>query len=331
MTQGVWVVHPGTHTWVTSGTITAKPGDSFSIGETKPTASNTGYATGTTFTTLSGTVTYASNNQLIENTKFTGMVKVTGQNITFRNCWFAATGSAIACLWIPGETPQNIVCERCTFRPAIAATIDDSVGACVFGHDFTLVRCNLSGATDAVDIYRTSTGGALNVKILGCWLHDLAYWSPDSSHDDNQSHSDLIQIHYGGTDIHLFGNRFDGTIDPALGNANEPSIDNGEDHISGNSLYPAMVSMSVIMASPVSTTAGLTNFIFEKNWADGGVCMINWPRTDGVNIQIINNRWGHTTYLGDTYTVLAKAGQAMTITGNYYEDTGTAYNGRKNG
>jgi len=319
--MGQWVAYATTN-------VSIQPVENFVLGETKPTASNVGYVAGTTFTIVNGNQTYSTDNQVIENRRFTGKVSVTGKNITFRNCWFNAASTNSNTVQVTNTNAQNIMFDRCTFRPSsFSSTIN-----CVFGHDFTLYRCDVSGGVDGVDVYRSSTGGALNVSILGTWIHDLGYWSPDSSHADNQSHNDLIQIHYGGTDLHIMGCRLDGTADPTVGNANEPSVDDANGtHLSGNKYYPLMTAMSVVMASPVSTTAGLTNFIFEQNWADGGQVMINWPRSDGTNIQIINNRWGHNTLLGDTYTILAQAAQPMTITGNYYEDTATPYNGRRNG
>jgi hypothetical protein len=326
----VRAVHSSTLQWVSYVTdeVSTPIGDEFILGETKPDASNTGYAVGTNFTVTNGNVTFSTNNQLIENRHFTGIVTVTGKNITFRNCWFNGPTGYSGLVMLNNANTENIVMERCTMRPSTFSTKIN----CVSGHSFTLRRCNISGGVDGVDIYRSSTGGVLNAKLYGNYIHDLAYFTPDSAHSDNQTHSDIIQIHYGGSNIDIYGNNLEGSIDPTIGSANQaPTFDQNGVVQSGNKNYPEMVCLSVLMASPISTTAGLTNVNFEKNWTGKGVVVINWPRSDATNVVIKDNRWTRGMLLGDDYTILAKAAQPMTITGNYYEDTGTAYNGRKNG
>jgi hypothetical protein len=330
MPVDVRAVHNGTLQWVSYVTdeVSTPIGDEFILGETKPDGSNTGYAVGTNFTVVNGNVTYSTNNQIIENRHFTGYVTVTGKNITFRNCWFNGPAGNAGLLICANTNTENIVAERCTFRPSSFSTNIN----CVRGYNFTLRRCDISGGVDGVSIVRSSSGGALNVKLYGNYVHDLAYFSPDPNHSDNQTHSDIIQIHYGGSGIDIYGNHLEGSIDPAIGTANQaPTFDENGVVQSGNKNYPAMVCLSVVMASPVSTAAGLSNFNFEKNWTGQGVVVINWPRSDATNVVIKDNRWTRGTLLGDDYTILAKATQPMTITGNYYENNGAAYNGRKNG
>lgn len=316
-------------------TAPSPPADTFTLGVTKPDASNVGYAAGTVLTTVATDQIFATNGQVIENKRFTAKVTVRGKNITFRNCWFNGSNAQSFLVYAGDLNVENLLIERCTFHPSSYARTLDGMR----GHNFTLLRCDLSGTTDTVGIFRATTGGALNVKLHGNWMHGLGFWSPDPGHpspNDNKTHNDLIQIHHGGDGIHVFGNRLDGFIDKSIGQGNSPSVDttdaNGNPvHVSGNSLYPSDVCMSVVMASPASTAAGLRDFIFDKNWVDGGVVMINWPRADGVNVQITNNRWGRKTYYGDSYTILAKEAQPMTVTGNTYEDNGQSFNGRKKG
>lgn len=313
----------------------------FALGKTKPTANNTGLRVAGTnvanMSTVSSNITHATDGATYQNTRFTGYVNVTGKNITYRNCWFnapAATAASalVRCL---NANVQNATFENCLFKPS-TYELDPSIalGNCIMGHDYTLYRCDLSGGIDLVGVYsgvNLSTPAA-NVNILGCYMHDMVYYSPDPSHADNQSHCDGVQVHGGAVDFLMQGTSLSAMIDPNYGQASDPPVDDGNgNHLSGNKQYPWLVGMSAFMLSPVNTTAGVANFVIDQNWLGGGIVVINWPRSDGTGIAITNNRWTRGTYLGDDFTVLMQAGQAATITGNYYEDTLTAYNGRKNG
>ena len=202
------------------------------------------------------------------------------------------------------------------------------------GHDFTLYRCDLSGGIDLIDVYSgvSLSTPAQNVSILGCYLHDNLFYSPDSGHLDNQSHSDGVQVHGGAQNFLMRGTNQTGLLDPAQGQAADPPVDDGNgNHLSGNVQYPSLSAMSCFMLSPVDTTAGVDSFVVDQNWLGGGTVIFNWPRSDGTNISITNNRWTRGSYLGDDYTVLMDPAQVATITGNYYDDTHAAWNGRKIG
>lgn len=323
----VRAVSSSSNQWVPYGNTTqGPPVEAFILGTTKPGPTNTGYTPGTVFTVVNGNQTITGSDLVIENRRYTGGVTVTGQNITFKNCWFNSSNTITRNVLVNG-TAENVTFERCTFRPS---SFSDDIAENIRGFNFTLYRCDLSGAVDGVALVKAG-GGDYNINVYGCWIHDLGYWSPHPLQDDNQTHNDLFQIHNGGNNIHIRGNRLDGTVDPTIGNANEPSVDSGATHISGNKYYPAMIAMSVVMASPVNTSYGLQNFIFEENWMDYGQVGINWPRRDAINVQIINNRWGRNIWLSQAHTILAYESQPMTITGNYYEDNNQPYNGRIKG
>jgi hypothetical protein len=307
---------------------TGNPRDSFVIGNYKPDASNTGYLPGTSFTsTISNNITYSSanNGQTIQNTIFTGKVTVTGQNITFRNCWFrSSSGEMLNC---NNDTVDNLLIEDCTFKP-MSPNLNLNA---IFGRNFTAKRCNISGTVDAFSIVGKNTGVIdLGVNILGCYAHDLSYFSPCPHHSDNQTHNDVIQVHYGGSNIVIRGNTLRALIDPNIGDASEPSVDQDGQHISGNTYYPSLSHMSVLMLSPIAVN--ITNLTFDKNYADGGACLINCgSHTAMTGFVVSNNKWGRNMRLGETFTILAKAAQPITITGNVYEDNGASYNGRRNG
>jgi hypothetical protein len=281
---------------------TGNPRDSLVIGNYKPDASTTGYLPGTNFTsTISNNITYSSanNGQTITNTIFTGRVTVTGQNITFRNCWFRGNGGIM--LNCNNDTVDNLLVEDCTFRPQTPSIVGKN--------------------TSVIDV---------GVSILGCYAHDLAYYSPDPGHSDNQTHNDIIQVHYGGSNIVIRGNTLRALLDPSIGDASKPSVDQNGQHISGNAQYPSLSHMAVLMLAPEAVN--ITNLTVDKNYMDGGAVLINCAgRTSMTGFVVSNNKWGRNMRLGDTFTILAKAAQPITITGNVYEDNGAAYNGRKNG
>lgn len=301
---------------------------SFVLGETKPDAANTGLTTpASALEAVAGNVTFATDGQLVENKHFAGKVTVTAKDVRFVNCWFNGPGTVSnGLLQCTHDNVENLIVERCLFRPSSYSR--DING--IFGKRFTLLRCDVSGVVDCVSI----VGGnlAVDVNVLGCYLHDQAYFSPNDYHADNQSHSDTFQIHFGGRNIRIFGNTLPGTLDPAIGAASTPATTGPDgEHLGGNKLYPHLVALSVVMASPASAEAGLANFTFEKNWAGGGAVVINWPRSDATNVRIVDNRWTRGSYFGDDFTVLMRVAQAATITGNHYEDTLVPWNGRKNG
>lgn len=313
----------------------------FILGHTKPLAVNSGLnVSGTnpaSLTTVGGNITHSTDSATFNGIRFTGHVTVTGKNITYRNCWFNAPADGVSSLLVNvlNSNVQNAYFENCLFKPSsYAPTTTGSIGGCIMGHDFTLYRCDLSGGIDLISVYSgvSLSTPAQNINILGCYMHDQLFYSPDAGHLDNQSHSDGVQVHGGTQNFLMRGTNQTGLLDPAQGQAADPPVDDGNgNHLSGNVQYPSLSAMSCFMLSPVDTTAGVDNFVVDHNWLGGGAVIFNWPRSDGTNIFIINNRWTRGSYLGDDYTVLMDPAQAATITGNYYDDTRVAWNGRKNG
>lgn len=313
--------------------------ENFILGVTKPTEHNTGLnaagISAASLTTQTGNRTHATNDAVYENTRFTGLVVVQGKRITYRNCWFNGPGTVgtalVQCL---NNNCEDIVFENCVFRASsFGATVDGTPDNCIMGHDFTLYRCDMSGAIDIIGLYSgvSLSIPARNVKVLGSYLHGMTYYSPDPSHTNNQTHNDAFQIHGGAENFLMRGSRVEAYYDAAIGDAAAPPVYSDSALVSGNPLYPSLVASCCFMLTPVNTTAGVNNFVIDKNWMGGGVVIINWPRSDGVNVSITNNRWTRGTQLGDDYTILMKPAQVATVTGNYYEDTLTPWNERKRG
>jgi hypothetical protein len=315
----------------------------FVLGETKPSAENTGLAVlgliPSDLTTVPGNVTHEANDLVFEKQRFAGKVNISGKRITYRNCWFngphTETQALAQCSHVNCE---QIVFENCLFLPSsFGSSATEALANCVFGHDFELRRCDLSGAVDCVGLYSgVATEPARNVSILGSFLHDMTYYSPDPGQSDNQTHNDGIQIHRGAQHLRVFGTTILATLDPLVGQASDPpKTGTGGEHLSGNEHYPNLHSMSGFMFSPVDLTAGIQDIEIDKNWLSFGMVHINWPRDDGSNVRITNNRWGGATFLttgaGDPIYILMLAGQSATISGNAFEATGVAYDRRSNG
>lgn len=316
----------------------------FVLGETKPSAANTGLnvegVPEAALTVVAGNVTHAMNDVVFERRRFTGAVSITGKRITYRNCWFNGAhtaGQALAQCSNP--SCEEIVFENCLFRPSSFATsAPEALANVVFGHDFRLIRCDLSGGVDCVGLYSgvDSSTPARNVEILGSFLHDMTYYSPEPGHSDNQTHNDAVQVHFGTQHLRVFGTTVDASIDPARGQASDPPVTGSAgEHLGGNKYHPGLYAMSGFMFSPRNETAGVVDVEIDRCWLSGGLVHINWPREDGVDVRITRNRWGaptyHTTGSGDPIYVLMREGQEATISGNTFEDTGLPYDRRSNG
>ena len=321
-----------------------EPPEEFILGETKPTAANTGLnvagiAPGF-LKIVSGNVTYSTNNATYERLRFTGKVSITGKNITFRDCWFNCAQFGNALVQCTNANVENVTFENCLFRPPTPGTEGQAnvtnYGACLVGDRFTMIRCDLSWTCDGIDFYTFAGGTVRDITMLGSYIHDLSYFSPypipgGGSFADNQTHNDCMQIVEATNGLHVEGCSFEAMFDPAVGNASEPPQFSGSDLVRGNKYYPSMQGMSVLMCGgddPVS------NMVIHKNWMYGGSVYINWStQTVGSGtLQITDNRWLRGQRLGDDYTLLMSSSEynKMTVTGNYYFDTNQQWNGRKN-
>ena len=331
------------------------------LGSYKPDATTAGLLPGVSLVDVNSAMTYtaggtATSWMVVENKKFNDRVTIKAKYITFKNCWFR------------GSPTQNV---------EVVKAYDPTVGALKFvdclikaqapqwatagfkgGYQVTLERCEITGVIDGVayvnphNNYTEDQG----FKMYGCWLHDLALFSPDPGAwggiYDNAGHVDLIQLR-GGANMHFKGNNFDGFVDPALGAASVHSVDrpeigtNGQPtgkiiHERGNPHYPIaspqlpptkkqLATMSVFMFSP--KLGPLKNVMIEQNWINGGNYSMNFAgyTTEVSNIVIRNNTWGRDMYGGRIATILAKLETPLTISGNKFADDGADANMRKRG
>jgi hypothetical protein len=259
--------------------------------------------------TQKGATTYSDTSstvKIVENIWFTGNVSITGSNYLFRNCFFGGSGAgtstagALIFIWPPAV--RNIVFEDCEVQKLPSNSPNGSIG--IYGHHFTLRRCNFHGTEDGIRPYSQSGPLADHaVFVYGTWVHDLAFKSPDSAwggnQGDNMTHNDAFQIQ-GGGGILVQHCRINGSIDPAIGDASVPDHDdpaavtskNGFGHVSGNHSYPLMYATSCIMLSPRNAAFGVITF--RDCELSGGSVLVNTAgnvvASDGAGITITNCR-----------------------------------------
>lgn len=322
------------------------PISSFVLGETKPGAGNTGLnvngVTAAQLITVPGNVTYSTNDTTVERRRFTGKVSITGKNITFRDCWFNSGIFGSAMVQCTNANVENITFENCLFRPPAPGTAGEAnvtnYGANLVGDRFTMIRCDLSWACDGINI-ASSGNNSRDVTILGSYFHDLTYFSPYILQDmsvswaDNQTHNDCIQVTTPAlTRFRLEGCTLECMFDPAVGNASQPPTFDGEGNLaSGNIYYPNIQGMGVFMTG--SGSRAMSDIVVHKNWMYGSATYVNWGNgtTGSGNLLFTDNRWLRGQRLGDSFTLMMRQSEynKMTVTGNYYLDTGEQWNGRK--
>lgn len=302
-------------TAITPMTVTAR--NALVLGSYLPDATTTGRLTTTqavitTDTTYSGTAT-----ELIENKRFQGYVYLTGSNKTFSNCVFEGpltpTHASVTATY--AGSSNNLFID-CTFKPRARTDTTDTI----IGRGFTLLRCDLSYGVDGMGAAPQAGGTRCDVVVQQSWIHDLLYFSPSTTHSDNQTHNDLIQWH-GGAGLTIRGNRLDGFCALDVGDANRPATyDSTGKHTGGHPFYPNPVSMSVLMVNQKGTVLP-SGLLMEKNWLDGGALGINMlgipTAFPAPAISSIRNNWvGYKFGYGKNYFIVGKAAQTYTLTGN---------------
>jgi hypothetical protein len=285
----------------------------FVIGESKATPWNIGLLPISLTNSTGGTITYSGSNLLIENIKFLRRVIVTGQNITFKNCWFAgeanpATGNQLVLVWVR-NTASNVLLEHCLFKPQ---TPNSEWGDGLFGHNFTVRYSRFMHTIDGIGVNHFTNGQPASATIEGNLISDLAFWSPYPSQPDNRTHNDCIQLHNVIDGVTIRGNVLRASLAPHVGN-----------------WAPGEWGTASILNG--ATTSLFANTLIEKNWISGGITGINFGVKDtATNLDIVGNRWGRDFRNGPATYVQKSSNFHFTgtnsISGNVYEDDGTAAN-----
>jgi hypothetical protein len=179
------------------------------MGTYYPDATNTGLYQATTKTVVSN-ITYSTNGQTITDTDFNGArVSVAAANVTFRNCLFQGDNSINNLVTCSNAAVSNAQFIDCEFLPKFPTNRNG-----IAGHDFTLLRCDLSRTTDLVDpsnngLWTTfGDGFPIGVTIQQSYLHDMCWWTAATGGvvhpTDTETHNDAIQI-VGGDGLNVLG------------------------------------------------------------------------------------------------------------------------------
>lgn len=285
------------------------------IGSYKPDATTSGVPSGTALTVFNGDLT-ATAGQTIQNLDVHGRIIVKVANVTIKNCYIRGTANASAPLIQCYDAGvSNLLIQDCTLRPNVPMIAAGSDG--ITGHDYTALRCDVSGTIDAFGVYNTNnSGGPVNVSIQGCYAHDLCFITPDSGHSDNHTHNDCVQIQ-GGSNISIIGNNLQGFTDPAVSTY--------------GSMYPNPAKWTNSVVQVTQSTGNVSGVTFTQNWVDGGGASLNLAGVYTNFGSITSNRFGRNPRLGDTYGILYNGSSTVTISGNVYDDTGTAITYHSNG
>lgn len=273
-------------------------------------------------TVVSTTAAFNTPGQVVQNFRFQNWVSVNAPNVTFINCMFEGptetAGFQKALVTCTNIGVSNLIVKDCTFR----AQAPTSGVAGILGHDFSVIRCRFSHVVDAVDPAVKSGSTDVNVTIRGCWVDQLAFFSPDPYHPsstDNKSHDDGVQAS-GGRNIIIEYNRIECFYATDVGDALEPSVDDGTTHISGNTYYPNLAGTSCIIMSNITYPPGA--LIVRGNWLDGGAVGINLSGSTASFLDpddpavIVGNRFGTGFRLGSDFGIMKKSSQYATVEGN---------------
>jgi hypothetical protein len=277
-----------------------------------PDATTTGVLPGIPLTVSTGDITISTPGTTLENLDIYGSITVSTSDVTIRNCRIRGSAGKVGIAAYSANVARLLV-EDCEITNA-----DGTEETGLIGHDYTARRCNVYHCTDAFGAFNT-TGPNTNVVLEANYAHDSQFFWPTTSHSDQMSHNDCIQVQ-GGANIHIVGNNFQAFIDPSVGQGgDDPS----------NPIYPSLAYMSGIILTP--NVNAVSNVTIDRNWLAGGSAEINISNGSFGTIQgmtITSNRFVRTS--GYTLLIPSDTRAVSTISGNVWNDDGTPipiYNG----
>jgi hypothetical protein len=167
-------------------------------GTAKPDASNTGVVAGTALTVVTGDQTFSTSGQVITGKDFRGYVRVTGSNITFKNCIFRGGTPGGNNALLDTEAGSNTVVEDSEFVPVHpAATIDG-----VWAANTKLYRVNIHGSVDGMK-------AGNNTLVQDSYIHDMSWFASDPNQGGGPTHNDGVQAFDGVSGVALRHNTID--------------------------------------------------------------------------------------------------------------------------
>lgn len=282
-----------------------------------PDAATTGVPADISLEAVTQPVRVVSKDQTFRNMRFENKVTIAAPGARFIDCEFVGPATAVSGAIIEARSPlvRDLLLEDCTIKPRV---VNDKTHA-FYGHHFTWRRVNSSGAVDALSIWAYGAVADADATVEACWLHDLAFFSPTATQSENATHNDTIEIH-GGGNIDLWGNRIEGFLDPAIGNASTPPTGTWPvGHLGGNPYYPNMWGLSSVMFASDGTP--INRLQIRENWINGGEVGLNFKGSSVALLpdagEVYGNRFGSDFQRGADYGILADSTQTMDLHDNY--------------
>jgi hypothetical protein len=163
-----------------------------------PQAGNTGPVPGAAFTVVNGDQTFSGTGEVIEGKDFRGFVRVTGKNITFRNCIFRGRAAASYTQLLNTEGGSNTVVEDSEFIPANPSANIDSIATA----NTTIQRVHIRGGVDGVKANS-------NTLIQDSFIHGMNWFASDPAQGGGPTHNDGVQSSAGSSNVVIRHNTID--------------------------------------------------------------------------------------------------------------------------
>lgn len=281
-----------------------------------PSATTVGiYTAESTMTVVTGNQTYANNatnnGRTIENTIFNGQVTVNAIGMNFRNCVFRgiqgqAVGTYSVSYFYSGVLVDDgsATFTDCLFEPTIRRY------PALYGRRFTATRCEFRYCEDGVRVIsEDGTSNRADVRLEGCWIHDLVCWA-DPGQSDGITHNDAIQWE-GGRGLTLIGNRIEAFLTDAYGKMLDFSINYTQSHHAQG---------ACLMINYRSAKQQPDELVAYKNWWNGGGTGINNSMGGSLTLSAassVTENWiGYDFRLGSTRFLFGLSSNPMTYSGN---------------
>jgi len=250
----------------------------FTVGVTKPSASNTGVGivrAAPTKVHSSTNFTVTSDKQVVKDLIVNGIIDTAGyDDVVIENVIVKGKGANTGAPFLIKTGKSN----RTTIR---YSEIYSSIGypAMAIGTgNYTSHRNNIHHVSDAhrVNLSGSATPDPMLAVIEGNYVHDTIMWSPDpaQARADKKTHSDALVQLEGGKNIRIRGNKAtglrstDGTSSVLRTTTAAPFIP-----VTTGGM-PYYVTTSAIMVSPAGAWT-ISNVQIDKNWLGGGEVTIN--------------------------------------------------------
>lgn len=247
---------------------------------------------------VDGVLTLSTPNTTISGYDIPAFIVSKADKITIENC--CVHGPAV----LPADGSRNminayetqstnLVVRDCT----LFASVPDHNSEGMQGKSFLAARNNIYNVVDGIDPLGDGS------TILANYIHDLAWFSPDSNHSDNHSHNDCVQLE-GGSATAMYNN-LEGFLSPTAGDGAARPYD--------------QTNSAMLMSA--MTAVATTNLVISHNWIDGGQVAVNVGPGTYTNLgTVTDNIFGDNQYY-DGVTVLLNATRAsigLTLSGNVY-------------